>query len=107
METLLLCYGQAIVFWCFIGAGVQNNRSGRRRLVTETVIAEMFLEVPDPAANERDVIVRARNIEWFAIAAEPIGLVGPVLPLVIQTWPEAESEEGEPVVSIGLRRGIG
>ena len=26
-----------------------------------------------------------------------IGLVGPVLLLVIHTWPEAESEEGEPV----------
>jgi uncharacterized protein len=26
-----------------------------------------------------------------------IGLVGPVLLLVVHTWPEAESEEGEPV----------
>jgi len=32
-----------------------------------------------------------------------IGLVGSVLLLVIHTWPEAESEEGEPVGRISKR----
>src|SRR3981189_2704936 len=41
------------------------------RLETETVVAEILLQLIDPPPNEGSGVARAGNIDWLAVATEP------------------------------------
>src|SRR5260370_42487987 len=51
--------------------GERTGSASGRRLETETVIAEILLQLLDPPLNEGSGVVRAGNIDRLAVATEP------------------------------------